>query len=73
VASHSVILSLSAGIGRLQIRSKKDGTVVWEALVKPGKVKSREHRGGTRESQRVCVCVCVCVCVKERVCIITTC
>ena len=31
---------------RLQMRNKKDGTVVWEALVKPGKVKSREHKGG---------------------------
>ena len=70
--SEFYVRHLRSGI-RLQIRSKKDGTVVWEALVKPGKVKSRKHRGGTRESQSVCVCVCVCVCVKERVCIITIC
>uniref|UniRef100_A0A8C6FMU6 FIIND domain-containing protein n=1 Tax=Moschus moschiferus TaxID=68415 RepID=A0A8C6FMU6_MOSMO len=50
--SEFYVRHLRSGI-RLQIRSKKDGTVVWEALVKPGKVKSREHRGGTRESQRM--------------------
>uniref|UniRef100_A0A8C6DJJ8 NLR family pyrin domain containing 1 n=1 Tax=Moschus moschiferus TaxID=68415 RepID=A0A8C6DJJ8_MOSMO len=36
--SEFYVRHLRSGI-RLQIRSKKDGTVVWEALVKPGKVK----------------------------------
>ena len=48
---------------KLQVTNKKDGIVVWEALVKPGKVKSREHRGG-----RKLTCVCVCAHVSLYVC-----
>ena len=48
---------------KLQMRDKKDGTVVWEALVKRGKVETSPGslEVGERKSIKVCMCVCVCV------------
>lgn len=47
---------LGSGI-RLQVRDKKYGTVVWEALVKPGEVRCRGAEVGGRKSVTPCVCV----------------
>lgn len=58
IFSEFYVSHLGSGI-RLQVRDKKYGTVVWEALVKPGEVKCRDAEVGGRKSVTLCVCVSV--------------
>lgn len=52
IYSEFYVGNLGSGI-RLQLK-EENGAVVWEALVRPGKVKGRELRGG-KQSVPACV------------------